>query len=145
MHGGEIRRSVSDMSTSAISWWEKSVQKLRRTGKQRAGCHTSEQFIFLALDEWAGLDPTAKPLSLIFSPPFCFFLFSLFTIRVVYRSLASHIWITLTHFSSLDWKQCLVFPKPLGHEMHAGCNPKRQSEPRERQAGEEGKTKGGSN
>lgn len=67
---------------------------------------------------------------LSFFPPFCFFLFSLFTIRVVYYSFDSHIWITLTCLSSLDWKQCLVFPKPLGHEMHAGCNPKPQSEPR---------------
>lgn len=86
-----------------------------------------------------------SPSLFFFSPPFCFFLFSLFTIRVVYHSLASHIWITLTHFSSLDWKQCLVFPKPLGHEMHAGCNPKPQSAPRERQTGEEEEMKRWSN
>lgn len=42
----------------------------------------------------------------------------------MYHSLASHIWITLTRISSLDWKRCLVFPKLLGHEMDAGWSPK---------------------
>lgn len=38
--------------------------------------------------------------------------------------LASHIWITLTCRSLLDWKRWPVFPKPPGLEMHAGWNPK---------------------
>lgn len=93
------------------------MQKLRRREEKKSWLpHQRAVHLFGSRQTgWTG--PKRQSPSLVFFfPPFCFFLFSLFTIRVVYHSLALHIWITLTHFSSLDWKQCLVFPKPLGHK-----------------------------
>lgn len=57
----------------------------------------------------------------------CFFMFWLFTIRVVDNLFACSLCIFGSRSASLsllDWKRRLVFPKPPGLEMHAGWNPK---------------------
>lgn len=101
--------------------WEAAQLKKK---KEKAGCHTSKLLIFLAPGRGAGLYLTRKPILFL-----CFLCF-LFVFHYspeelcTARLLAARIWITLTHCSLLDWKRCLVFPKPSGLEMHAGWNPK---------------------
>ena len=78
------------------------------------GCRTTKPLIFLASGRGAGFHSTRRPSP----PPLSMFLF----VFVIHHKscvqlvclLASHIWITLTCRSLLDWKRRLVFPKASG-------------------------------
>lgn len=142
-----VEKNEGASVTPTPCWLVGGEKACRNREKKRAGYHTSRQFIFLAPENQAGLDPNSKALVFIFFLHFvfCFLLFVFIIYHKSWVPLACFTYLNYPHLSSLDWKQCLFFPKPLGHKIHAGSNPKPQSEPRERQAEEEGKIKRWSN
>lgn len=88
------------------------------------GCCTTKLLIFLAPGKVLAFIQQGGPFfPLLFMFLFVFVIHHKSCVQLV-RLLASHIWITLTRSSLLDWKRWLVFPKPPGLEMHAGWNPK---------------------
>lgn len=88
------------------------------------GCRTTKLLIFLAPGKaLAFIQPGDPFFPLAFYVSFVFVIHHKSCVQLA-RLLASHIWITLTRRSLLDWKRWLVFPKPQGLEMHAGWNPK---------------------
>lgn len=87
-HSGERFRSSNDVNTRPINRGKRerewtSIEKKTKKMTSVPGCRTTKLFIFLAPGRGAGFHSTRSP-----PPPLCFFLFSLFTIRVVYNSFA---------------------------------------------------------